>query len=98
MIVEMYGRCDNYDITFSQNTAGLWETRVPADYEDGMYVVEIYALDETGLIIYWTGILYMCDGRVVFLELAEDPYRVIIGTTTDEILVGVIDVPVRNFR
>lgn len=88
MIIEMYGKCDNYEITFTQNAAGLWEAGVPADYEDGQYVVEIWALDITGLIIYWTGILYMYDGKVVFLQLAEDPYRVIIGTSEDEITAG----------
>lgn len=88
MIIEMYGKCDNYEITFTQNAAGLWEAGVPADYEDGQYVVEIWALDITGLIIYWAGILYMYDGKVVFLQLAEDPYRVIIGTSKDEITAG----------
>lgn len=78
-ITELYGKCDNYDVVFHQNERGLWETTVPADFEDGKYIAEFWAHDITGLIIYWTGILYMYDGKVIFIELAEDPYRVIIG-------------------
>lgn len=90
MITKMWGKCDNYDVVFTENEQGLWETIVPADFEDGKYVVEIWAEDSAGWLIYWTGVLYMYNGKVVFLELAEDPYKVFITTSTDIIEVCAI--------
>lgn len=83
MITQMWGKCDDYEVVYTQNERGLWETVVPADFEDGKYVVEIWAADSAGYLIYWTGVLYMYNGKIVFLELAEDPYKVFITTSTD---------------
>ncbi len=71
-IIAMYGHCDSFDVTYTKIGENLWETEVPADLSDGKYVVEIYGIDETGFIVYWTGILYMFDSRVVMLELLPD--------------------------
>ena len=71
-IIAMYGHCDSFDVTYTKIGGNLWETEVPADLSDGKYVVEIYGIDETGFIVYWTGILYMFDSRVVMLELLPD--------------------------
>lgn len=71
-IIAMYGHCDSFDVTYTKIGENLWETEVPADLSDGKYVVEIYGIDETGFIVYWTGILYMFDSRVIMLELLPD--------------------------
>ncbi len=71
-IIAMCGHCDSFDVTYTKIGENHWETEVPADLSDGKYVVEIYGLDETGYIAYWTGILYMFDSRVVMLELLPD--------------------------
>lgn len=74
MIVSMYGHCDDFDVVYAKTDNNLWQTNIPADLSDGKYVVEIYGVDNTGYIAYWTGILYMYDSRVVRLELLEDSY------------------------
>lgn len=71
-VVAMYGYCDNFYVTYKKVGENRWETEVPADLSDGKYVIEIYGEDETGGIVYWAGILYMFDSRVVMLELLPD--------------------------
>ena len=71
-LVAMYGHCDSFDVTYTKINENLWITDVPPDLSDGRYIVDIYGLDETGYIAYWTGILYMFDSRVVMLELMCD--------------------------
>lgn len=88
-ITELRGKCDNYEVVFTQAERGTWQAKVPADFEDGRYIAEFWAVDITGQLIYWTGILYMYDGKVVFLELSDDPYEILIGTTTDDIQICV---------
>lgn len=80
----MYGHCDSFDIVYTQTSENLWQAEVPADLSDGKYVVDIYGVDDTGYIVYWTGILYMYDSRVVKLELLQDTH-VIFYDTPDEI-------------
>lgn len=86
MIIAMYGHCDSFDVTYTIIGEGLWQAEVPADLSDGKYVVDIYGVDTTGYIVYWTGILYMYDSRVVKLELLQDS-RVIFYDSTDEIYI-----------
>lgn len=84
MIIAMYGHCDSFDVTYTRIGEGLWQAEVPADLSDGKYVVDIYGVDTTGYIVYWAGILYMYDSRVVKLELLQDS-RVIFYDSSDEI-------------
>ncbi len=72
MITQMYGHCDAFDVVYTQINASQWQTNVPPDLSDGKYVTDIYAVDDTGYIVYWAGILYMYDSRVVKLELMPD--------------------------
>ena len=86
MLIAMYGHCDSFEITYTKIGENLWQSEVPADLSDGKYVVDIYGIDSTGYIVYWTGILYMYDSRVVKLELLQDS-RSIFYDSTDEIQV-----------
>ena len=72
MIVAMHGHCDDFEVTYTNVGEGLWQTEVPADLSDGKYVVDICGVDTTGYIVYWTGILYMYDSRVISLELIPE--------------------------
>lgn len=63
-IIRLWGTADNFDIEFDRDTVtGLWETQIPADLEDGHYVVELFAMNEYGETGYWTGVLFMLQGR-----------------------------------
>lgn len=75
MIVEVYGKCDGVDIVFTPSTGNKWVCEVPADYSDGTYVVELWAVSDTGGIGYYTGILYMCNSRFAKLEIIKDGFK-----------------------
>mgnify|MGYP004635987199 FL=1 len=82
MVVSMWGICDGADIIFTQtdDSAEHWECIVPADLNDGTYVVEIWAQAQTGYIIYTTAVLYLCDGTMLSLEFDADDLFVQIST------------------
>ena len=86
MIVEMYGHCDTFDVVYTCIEPGLWQATVPADLTDGKYVVDIYGVDSTGYIVYWTGILYMWDSRVISLEILPESC-ITFYDTSDEVQV-----------
>lgn len=68
----MYGHCDAFDVVYTQINASQWQAVVPPDLEDGKYVTDIYAVDDTGYIVYWAGILYMYDSKYIKLEILPD--------------------------
>lgn len=79
----MYGTCDGIDIIFIPIGRDEWETIIPADLEDGMYVVEIYAETDSGYTIYYAGTLYMSNGKVISLVPSKDGiYAVIMDNRT----------------
>ncbi len=88
MITAMHGHCDGFEVTYTKVGEGFWQAEVPADLSDGKYVVDIYAVDTTGYIAYWTGILYMYDSRVVSLKLIPESC-VIFRDSTDTVNVYV---------
>jgi len=77
-IEEMYGSCDGRNILFQHIGGNEWQCIVPADFDDGTYVVEIYAKTKTGSIVYYTAVLYMSNGKVVSLQAQKDDVIVII--------------------
>lgn len=77
-IIEMYGKCDGKDILFKNVGRDEWECTVPADFNDGTYIVEIWAKSQTEELIFYTAVLYMSDGKVVSLQAQKDDVVVII--------------------
>lgn len=72
MITSMYGHCDAFDVVYTQIGKDQWQATVPPDMTDGKYVVDIYGVDNTGFLVYWAGILYMYDSRLIKIELLPD--------------------------
>lgn len=64
MITRVWGKADSFNLEFTQGSDGRWYAVVPTDYEDGQYAVEIHAINELGYTAYWTGTLFISDGRV----------------------------------
>lgn len=63
-IIRLWGTADKFEIEFDLNpSTGRWDVTIPADLEDGHYVVELFAMNEFGETGYWTGVLYMLQGR-----------------------------------
>ena len=80
-IVSVYGKCDGVFISFNLTSDGRWECKIPADFTDGTYVVELYAEDVGGNIGFYTGKLYMCDCRFVGFEIDNGDYSCMFSTT-----------------
>lgn len=72
-IVRLYGKADNLDIEFTYVGGTTWTCEVPPDMDDGVYAVELTAVNEYGEATYWTGELYMCGG-VCHMEIKKNDY------------------------
>lgn len=73
-VVRVFGKADDFDIELTQK-GDKWEVDVPPDMTDGVYAVQLTAIDELGESSYWVGELYMVDG-VCCLKFTECPYQV----------------------
>ncbi len=71
-LTAVWGTCDGVDILFEQSSGDTWEACVPADLQDGQYVVEIWGRTSAGYLLYTTAVLYLCDSRCVSLHFCED--------------------------
>ena len=85
-VAEMWGTCDGIGITFRE-VNGRWVCEVPADLDDGMYVLELWARSYTDVIVYHTAIMYLCDSKCTYFEILDDD---ILVTIYDDIQVKVV--------
>ena len=68
-IVRVWGKADAFDLEFTRQEGDHWSiSGLPPDLEDGTYACEFRAITEYGTIGYWTGFLYMLQGKLT-LEL-----------------------------
>ena len=65
-IIRVWGHADLFDLEFTNEGGSLWSCNVPPDLADGVYAVEITAMNEFKQTAYWTGFLYMCNGACHF--------------------------------
>lgn len=72
-IIRLYGRADLFDIEFTHQSGTTWTCEVPLDTEDGIYAVELTAVNEYGETAYWTGELYMCSG-ICHVKIAKNDF------------------------
>lgn len=88
-IINVWGMCDGIGIIFEENSAGTWECDVPADFDDGEYVVELYAKDLAGNVAYMTARLFIFDSTNITLELIEDDFT--ITMLPDDVTISCVD-------
>jgi len=74
MVTRLWGKADSFELVFSP-IGELWQTEVPADLEDGQYVVELYCEDDGGNRAYWTGILYLNKSECVKVRIVADKFK-----------------------
>ncbi len=60
-VIRLFGKADNFNIEFSRK-GRVWKTDIPPDMTDGVYAVQLTAIDELGESAYWVGELFMCRG------------------------------------
>lgn len=77
MVISVIGKADEHDLVFELTASGKWEAIVPADLDDGKYFLELWVTDNADNTAYYTAILYMFDGRITKLVIAEEAYRFI---------------------
>ena len=85
--MEMWGTCDGQNIIFQEVRCGEFECTVPADFEDGVYILELWMKTDADVIIYTTALVYLCDSKLTYLELLDDDITVMIQ---DDIQVKVV--------
>lgn len=72
-VVRVYGRADSFDIELTRN-GDKWEVDVPPDMTDGVYAVQLTAVNDAGETAHWVGELFM-SGGVCCLRLDEVKFR-----------------------
>ncbi len=60
-VIRLFGKADSFDIEFSRR-GEKWEVDIPPDMTDGVYAVQLTAVDGLGETAYWVGELFMCSG------------------------------------
>lgn len=92
MVTRVWGKADSFELVFSPSRDGQWHANVPADLEDGQYVVELYCCDENGGTAYWTGILYLNNSEAVRVRIVADKYKVWLEAEGDVVMSGAYNV------
>ena len=87
MIVKLTGKVDGKEVIFERSEGDRWETTVPYDL-DGMYVVEVTAVNDRGLIAYRTKMLMIVDPRTLCVQLL--PYEYICEVVSRDYIVEVV--------
>ncbi len=72
-VVRVYGKADSFDIELSRN-GDVWEVDIPPDMTDGVYAVQLTAIDKNGDWAIWTGELFMVNG-ICCMKLKPSPLR-----------------------
>lgn len=74
-VIRLWGHADSFDIEFTHDKGYHWHCDIPADTKDGIYAVELWALNVYNEISYWIGELYMTNG-VCHLKLNKPKYTI----------------------
>lgn len=86
MVTEIRGTVDGTEVTFEEIN-GQWVCFVPADFDDGMYILELWIKTNADAIAYTTAVVYLCDSKCTYFELLDDD---IVVTIQDDIQVKVV--------
>ena len=74
-VKRVWGKADNFSLEFNYIGDEQWETTVPPDTKDGVYAVELWAINGAGELGHWTGELFMCSG-VCCVKIFSQPYQI----------------------
>lgn len=85
MVARVYGAIDNQAITFTYNEdTGRWDAAVPANLNNGTYLVALWAEDEAGNTSYITTALCTIDTSqmCVSVEIAESSIQLEVNESS----------------
>ncbi len=76
-IVRVYGTADSFRLELIKDEGDRWiVTGLPPDLEDGTYACEFCAVTEYGTVGYWTGFLYMLQGKLTLELSVREPFTI----------------------
>ena len=76
-VVRVWGGVDGTDVICTRiEGTDVWQTLVPPDFSDGMYICEFFAEDIAGNISMRTATLWITAGGITCIEWQSDLYRV----------------------
>lgn len=81
-IVRVFGKADSFDIELTKQ-GGHWIVDVPPDLVDGVYAVQLTAVNEFNEVGHWVGELFMCNG-VCRIKFSDVPYEFTISGDSHE--------------
>lgn len=81
-IIRVYGKADSFDIELSRN-GDKWEVDIPPDMTDGVYAVQLTAINNVGERGYWVGELYMVNSSICCLNLSQTQYTMNVKESND---------------
>lgn len=100
MVTRVWGRADSFELVFSP-LGGSWEhwaASVPADLEDGQYIVELYCEDDGGNTGFWTGILYLNKSENVHVRIEADKFKLWLEADIEARLQGDMNIWLEDER
>lgn len=74
-IKRVWGKADGLSLEFKYVGGEQWDATVPPDTKDGIYAVELWAINGIGELGHWTGELYMCSS-VCCVRIFSKPYQI----------------------
>lgn len=85
-VKRVWGKADGLSLEFTYKGEEQWETAVPPDTKDGVYAVELWAINGAGELGHWTGELFMCSG-VCCINIFSQPYQIWFKTQRHQIVI-----------
>ena len=70
-ITRVVGSVDSVPVILKYVGGIEWEVPIPTDFEDGEYVVEIFAYNQNEEHAFWAGILEIMEGRCARMEVQK---------------------------
>ena len=74
MVVSLTGTVDSVPVIFTKTGDGLWQTVVPPDLDDGIYIVELTATDDAGNQTYKIAELWVWQKVITHFKIIEQPF------------------------
>ena len=74
MVKRVYGKANNFDVTFERQEDGKWRTAIPSNL-DGEVAVELYAEDMAGNLSFMCKALFVIVGHALQITLMDRGYR-----------------------
>lgn len=100
MVTRVWGKADSFELVFSPlgDSWEHWIAKVPADLDDGQYIVELYCVDDGGNTAFWTGILYLNNSANVKVRIVADKFKLWLEADVEARLQSDMDVWLEDDR